>query len=340
MGKRKLVPTALHSELTGYSSLIRALRANNTLDVTSHLAKASFNLDSKSDINLTDSDTHEEDFQHKSTDAEDEYDTDAMTNADPPMSSALPSRDISPRSSSPIEGSSGPRARKRKRQTLSPPPLRRREAWTRWPLLVNDIHVPEWSFEDEIRYLAEHISKHQSQTLFPPQEPGKDGENPDDLVSEDIDDVGPSYLPHLTQAASNYLSTILALLVAHTPNRPDSQQNRIEPMCWRALLDVLSSCGDPNVADLKMLSSVEMRMESLYSNPEEPVSDSLVEHRIRSSLSAKQKLKAELSSPLDSLLSFPETPEGWIPPRPARLSLRKARKALGKTPAYIEDEDP
>ncbi|KNZ81138.1 hypothetical protein J132_03130 [Termitomyces sp. J132] len=298
MGKRKLVPTALHSELTGYSSLIRALRANNTLDVTSHLAKASFNLDSKSDINLTDSDTHEEDFQHKSTDAEDEYDTDAMTNADPPMSSAL--------------------------HLVSSP-------------------TAKWSFEDEIRYLAEHISKHQSQTLFPPQEAEKDGENPDDLVSEDIDDVGPSYLPHLTQAASNYLSTILALLVAHTPNRPDSQQNRIEPMCWRALLDVLSSCGDPNVADLKMLSSVEMRMESLYRNPEEPVSDSLgkfLEHRIRSSLSAKQKLKAELSSPLDSLLSFPETPEGWIPPRPARLSLRKARKALAKTPAYIEDEDP
>ncbi|KAG6860409.1 hypothetical protein C0995_011480 [Termitomyces sp. Mi166 len=274
MGKRKLVPAALHSELTEYSSLLRALRASNSLDVTSHLAKASFDRNLSNDPD--DNDSQEENSQHETADAENEYDTDAMTN-DHPTSSALPSRDVTPyRSSSPIEGSPSSQTRKRKRQSSSPPLQRRRDAWTRWPLLVGDIHVPEWSLEDEIGYLAEHILKHQSRALPPPRETGKDDKNHDGLDSEDIDDVDPSYLPHLTEATSNYLSTILALLVAHTPNRPDSLQNRVEPMGWRAVLGVLSSCGDPNVADPKMLSSVEKRMESLYSThetTEEPDSD-------------------------------------------------------------------
>lgn len=38
---RKLVPEALHSELTEYSSLIRALRTKKTLDVASHLQSVS-----------------------------------------------------------------------------------------------------------------------------------------------------------------------------------------------------------------------------------------------------------------------------------------------------------
>lgn len=40
MGKRKIVPAALHSELSEYSSLIRALRTNNTLDIVPHLTKS------------------------------------------------------------------------------------------------------------------------------------------------------------------------------------------------------------------------------------------------------------------------------------------------------------
>ncbi|EKM57226.1 uncharacterized protein PHACADRAFT_59839, partial [Phanerochaete carnosa HHB-10118-sp] len=37
MGKRLRVPAALHSELTEYSSLLRALRTSNTLDLASQL---------------------------------------------------------------------------------------------------------------------------------------------------------------------------------------------------------------------------------------------------------------------------------------------------------------
>ena len=36
-GKRARVPAALHNELTEYSSLLRALRTSNTLDLASQL---------------------------------------------------------------------------------------------------------------------------------------------------------------------------------------------------------------------------------------------------------------------------------------------------------------
>ena len=37
MGKRTKVPAALHSELSEYASLLRALRTSNTLDLASQL---------------------------------------------------------------------------------------------------------------------------------------------------------------------------------------------------------------------------------------------------------------------------------------------------------------
>lgn len=40
MARRQLVPTALHNELTEYSSLLRALRTTQTLDVTAHLTQS------------------------------------------------------------------------------------------------------------------------------------------------------------------------------------------------------------------------------------------------------------------------------------------------------------
>ena len=41
MTKRRPVPAALHAELSEYSSLLRALRTSDTLDLTSHLLQAS-----------------------------------------------------------------------------------------------------------------------------------------------------------------------------------------------------------------------------------------------------------------------------------------------------------
>jgi hypothetical protein len=248
MGKRKPVPAALYSEFTEYSSLIRALRTSNSLDVTSHITKPrpySVRDDSEleSDGDLSGSPNNAESSSR-------------LSNVDLPES-AFHSRDISPAVSGPSSSVEPPSKtnRKRKRNSTTPSRPRRRDVWTRWPLLANDVYIPEWSLEDEIGILAANALKLHPRPPLPvlrseSSTPSSDDEDTEDQDSQ-ADGDAPSYLPPLTNAASNYLSTILALLVAHTPNRPQSQQNRIEPIGWQAVLNILSSCGDPSVANQK-----------------------------------------------------------------------------------------
>jgi len=261
MGKRKAVPAALHSEFTEYSSLIRALRTSNSLDVTSHITKprphnvasppqhTPNGLDSDNDLSdeIGDQDCA---ATHSPSNAESSNRDD---NADLPGSTCH-SRDISPAVSGPSL-SVEPPSRKRKRKSTPPSQPRRRDTWTRWPLLANDVYIPEWSLEDEIGILAANALKLQPRPpLFALQSRSPaTGSGSGDTEGKDSEGDGDtaSYLPHLTNAASTYLSTILALLVAHTPNRPQSQQNRIEPIGWRAVLNILSSCGNPSVANQK-----------------------------------------------------------------------------------------
>lgn len=265
MAKRKLVPTALHSELTEYSSLIRALRTNNTLDVTSQIAKPQAGpsmqprgASGPEDLNSGDDDDDDDDSEEGEEDPEANTGSeDNDTHSEPPNvpASTSQSRDTSPTSSrsSPLDAShSAGRKRKRKSKSPSPPGPRRRarDGWTRWPLLADDVYIPEWSLEDELGTLAAAALNHQKRPPLPPSHAhASSSSDSDDSDSEDADGDPASYLPHLANASSNYLSTLLALLVAHTPNRPHSQQNRIEPIGWRAVLDMLSSCGDPRIAD-------------------------------------------------------------------------------------------
>jgi len=203
MAKRKRVPAALHSELAEYSSLIRALRANNALDITSKIVHADNSEDDVDDVQTLNSD----------------------------FGPNLHSRDTS--------------SRKRVRQSPSASPSpesTKRDIWSRWPLLMNDVPRPEWSIEDETRHLVEAISRN------PPLPAAIQPEN------EDQDNIS-SFVPNLTNIVSNYLSSIFALLAAHTPNRPPGQQNRVQPMGWRAVLDVLCSSANPDVADPKCISN-------------------------------------------------------------------------------------
>ena len=269
MGKRKHIPAALHSELTEYSSLIRALRTSNSLDVTSHITKPGpYNVQVSFPPRTS-----------NKPDLDDDYTDEIVGQDDVPISnhssvesnsvrhsevdllgSVSHSRDVSPVVSSPslmLETPSNLSSRKRKRGSRSPSRPRRRDAWTRWPLLAHDVYVPEWNLEDEIGLLAANALKLHPHPPLPvfPSKSSISGSNDDGDNNEDEDNEGNgdalSYISPLTNAASIYLSTILALLAAHTPNRPLSQQNRIEPIGWRAVLDMLSSCGDPSVANQK-----------------------------------------------------------------------------------------
>jgi hypothetical protein len=357
MGKRKPVPARLHSELTEYSSLIRALRTSNSLDVTSHITKPRpYGVESSFSVQRTADELTSDDLSDKSEDQDDHASpspSDDGRYKDPNVNlsgGASQSRDISPVSgpSSSVEPPSTIVGRKRKRNSTTP--SRRRDTWTRWPLLASDVYIPEWSLEDEIRILAADALKLQPRPPLPDLPSQSCTTGSDNGDAEDDDDDTP-YIPHLTNAASTYLSTILALLVAHTPNRPQSQQNRIEPIGWRAVLEILGSCGNPDVANQKCVSLsrtfpfilfgnvtkslvcriiniVKTRMEAVYGHTTDESSGNILgvcllpifgylnldpgtaAHRIQLSVAAKEKMRARLSRPMKDLFSFA------VPPAP------------------------
>lgn len=158
----------------------------------------------------------------------------------------------------------------RGKQKASPvlPQHRRRDHWTRWPLPLNDVLVPEWTLEDEIAVIASKITKSRSPIEFPVPVADSEDDMDDDGEGEgyieedgaihvldmdpDSDDPDPPYyVPYLSSVIANYLSVIFGILASHTPARPASMQNRIEPLNWRAVLDVVVSCGITEYSNLK-----------------------------------------------------------------------------------------
>lgn len=160
MSKRR-VPHPLHSELSEYASLLRALRTRNTLNLTPHLTKPS------------------------------------------------------------------------------------NRSWSRWPLLLHHIPIPEWSLEDEVAVIASTVIKSQ------------DDDDPDH----------PSYIPYLTSSIASLLSTIFSLLAKHTPARPASMQNRIEPLNWRSVIDVIVTCDISEYSNPKYVLSPDLSSVVIHHCP-------------------------------------------------------------------------
>lgn len=173
-GKRKAVPTALRSELEEYSFLLRALRTNDTLDLSSQLIRAA--------------------------------------------SSSQASEDGDSRSTPPAEASrSNTNSRKPK------------ENWTRWPLLIRDVQIPEWTLQDEVERLANRF-------LQPSNDPNEETEGAEDP----IDPVG---IRHLTLETTEYLSYLFAAIAAHVPMVEGSMQNRLKPLNWENILAIIGATG-------------------------------------------------------------------------------------------------
>ncbi|KAJ7704376.1 hypothetical protein B0H17DRAFT_1002960 [Mycena rosella] len=144
---------------------------------------------------------------------------------------------------------------------------RKRDTWTRWPLLVNDVHVPEWGLEDEIGALVT-LCLRNNPPKIPQYAKSAQVEDGDEGDADEDDEDPPPILPHLAQSASAFLASILALLALHTPARPQSMQNRLKPIGWQTVLDVLASCAEPahpnSLIDPAMISNVKTRMEAIY----------------------------------------------------------------------------
>jgi hypothetical protein len=244
MAKRQLIPAALREELTEYSSLLRALRTTQALDVTALLTEPYASNDKNG----------EDDWTGRSSES--------VLAAAPPLNTSAD------RSSS-----------KRKLSEFMPEPephWRYRDQWTRWPIPAKDVPAPDWSLEDEIAAIVKQVlapaclSPFHSSTSSASSEDDEidddedeqatrpidvklDQSTPDIDLHTDSEDEGDLYhqslAKTLTPIIHNKLESIFALIATHTIARTDGMQNRIEPFDWRDLINILGSSAAAHLVD-------------------------------------------------------------------------------------------
>jgi hypothetical protein len=216
--KKKVVPVALHSEISEYAFLLRALRATDTLDITTQLTR----LDSPSSRHATSVNEEEETSQREA----------------PTLSRV----DRTGTSSSSVEGHGRPSA-------LDASILSRmsRNTWTRWPLLTEDLHIPEWGFEDEVHSLAKKaLSFDFSTSNRPPADTASPSRGVDsNVLSEDQIEalLPPSSLRILADVSSSHLEHILSALASYSPPVDKSTRHRHHPINWESVLKIVSAAG-------------------------------------------------------------------------------------------------
>lgn len=217
--KRKRIPAALHSEISEYASLLRALRVTDTLDLTTQLTR----LDSAPSWDATLANANKEYMGgHES----------------PPTPSHV--------------GRGGVALVEEKGHSLALDASRTsRNTWTRWPLLAEDVHIPEWRFEDEVHSLAKQAFLSDLSTSS-----GIPASTPSDLNVPSEDQVEallpPSSLRALADVSSSHLEHILSALASYTPMVDKSTQHRHHPLGWESVLNVVGATG---LVDDKYVSS-------------------------------------------------------------------------------------
>lgn len=266
MGRRPKVPAALHSELSEYASLLRALRTSDTLDLASQLA-ATASAPATAPASVHDgvriSDDEGESERPATESVADLRELDERSIDDDDVSARRPKRKA-----------------KHKAKAKAKAPKASRDNWTRWPLLAGDVYVPEWSLEDEVRLLATQALKAQLREDEEPSLPTNEPADPaidtsttdappagdigpvaasesgtanpaaeESLVDDSDDDeaveelLPPHVLSSLTASSGRFLSQVLALLAAYVPPSEKSMQNRVHPITWESIVDIVAVNG-------------------------------------------------------------------------------------------------
>lgn len=222
--QRKRIPAALHSELTEYTSLLRSLRTNDALDVTSQLTRY-FNHKGKEKAQISD-DTYDDDDSECMNDGDVDF-NDVGSDVEGELASDVEA------GSSCRTNSSSKSSTKRKRvsrpQSLATEDIMTtktnpstHETWTRWPLLAQDVPYPEWTLQDEVAHITAFLLRDTSSS-------------PSD-VDSDPNSSNSSLISTLTLSSSRYLDSILASLAAIIPKRSVSMINRLAPAGWQSVL--------------------------------------------------------------------------------------------------------
>ncbi|KAK0223952.1 hypothetical protein IW262DRAFT_1459009 [Armillaria fumosa] len=288
----KQIPVALHSELTEYSSLLRALRTERTLDVSSQISK---HFQSIPAVVETD--------EHDSEDEDEEKSRLASPVAGPNLQSHAQFATLKRKSDEISASSSTPSPKRKKKQKQA-------DIWTKWPLLLEDLPQLQWGLEDEISVIVSQLEKMHQQG------------------NDDDDDEDKEFLPHLHLSTSNCLEAILGTVAAHTPLRPDSLQNRLNPIDWRFVLNVLV---DQKIVHPKVIERAEARLRAMYDpNGTLPLHAS---YRTQQTINSRDKLADLLGSYDPGLFTLPErpsTPE--LEPEPQIIN---AKERKGKRVARV-----
>jgi hypothetical protein len=260
---KKQVPASLHSEFSGYASLLRVLRTNNTLDVASQLTKSP--------------------TVGPDVDDDDLYEPD-------------PSDSEHSRPPTPATGKGKKGKEKEKASSDILPKRRLRDNWTRWPLPPAEVQPTEWGFQEEIRSLAQQaLGLHYESPETSPQNflvplPTDDtsaqphGRATVDCIP-DLDALSRPALRLITEASSIHLERMLSSLVSFAPVADHSSQSRFDGIGWEMVLQAVSAAGLMDVTSVarsssissifnifmdRIIESVQRRLERLYGPSEIP----------------------------------------------------------------------
>lgn len=216
--KKKIVPAALHSEISEYASLLRVLRATDTLDITTQLTR----------INSPPSPWH----------------ATSATEGETGQREASISLHVDRMG---VSSSSVQDRGRLSALDASNPPRMSRNTWTLWPLLAEDLHIPEWGFEDEIHLLAKQalLSDFSAPDQLPADNASESrGVDPNVLSEDQIEALlPPSSLRTLADVSSSHLEHILSALASYSPVVDKSTQHRRQPISWESVLNIVSATG-------------------------------------------------------------------------------------------------
>ncbi|KAI9438194.1 hypothetical protein H4582DRAFT_1814901 [Lactarius indigo] len=242
--KRKAISAALHSEISEYASLLRVLRATDTLDIATHLTRR----DSPHETGRAAS-VHEEPSQR-----------------DTPTSSRVESK----RATSSLDEETG----RSSPEGDSVHPGRSWKNWTRWPLVPEDVHLPEWGFEDEVYSLAKQVLLSDVSYQDPPLAAsssrfrGADSDDSNVLVEDRAEVLlPPSSLRALADVSSSHLERILSALASYSLSAEESTHDRSHPIGWESVLNVVGAAG---LVDGNTIRNVKSRLTTIYGSQTGP----------------------------------------------------------------------
>ncbi|KAL4250980.1 hypothetical protein ABKN59_006571 [Abortiporus biennis] len=262
MSYRKRVKEAFHAELTDYSYLLRALRTDATLDLTSNLlpgVSCPYSYGNEEE-------KFEDDLEEiePADDPESQQGTQATLVASQTSTTRPKAVDfVLPPSENPnnalVEDEE--------------PEQSSRNTWSRWPLLFGDVHLPEWQLDEEIRLIA--LRSIQATHRRIPVKGDSDSEDfsSDGDEEEQEEDVyqrllSPEVLEVITSQTSHFLSRIFASLADLNRRVPvESLGNRVKPFDWATVLNTAEKTG---LVDRDKLHTIKHRLVDMYQTGNPP----------------------------------------------------------------------